>query len=79
MQRSLDRVIGWTNIAGQVPESVTLHILRHSFGSTLIRRGVSIEVVSKLMGHSNITITYNKYIHVLQEQQAMAMDMVSVC
>ena len=52
--------------------------LASSFGSTLIRRGVSIEVVSKLMGHSILQLlTTSTYM--LQEQQAMAMDMVSVC
>lgn len=58
---------------------MTLHTLRHTFGSTLLRRGVPIEVVSKLMGHANITITYTKYIHVLQEQEAKAMEMVQIC
>ena len=61
LQRSLDRVINRTNIQ----KHVSLHTLRHTFGSTLLRNGVNIEVVSKLMGHSNITITYNKYIHVI--------------
>ena len=55
------------------------HTLRHTFGSTLLRNGVGIEVVSKLLGHANITITYNKYIHVIKEQEAIAMNMVKVC
>ena len=75
LQRSLDKITKRAKIA----EHITLHTLRHTFGSTLIRRGVGIEVVSKLMGHANIHITYLKYIHVLQEQQAMAMQMVVVC
>ena len=75
MQRSLNRVIRNSDI----PQEITLHTLRHTFGSTLIRRGVGIEVVSKLMGHSNITITYLKYIHVLQEQEAKTMQMVKIC
>lgn len=75
LQRSLDRIIKRTNIT----ENVSLHTLRHTFGSTLIRRGIGVEVVSKLMGHANIHITYLKYIHVIQEQEAMAMDMVNVC
>lgn len=75
LQRSLDRLVNNTNIR----KKVTLHTLRHTFGSTMLRRGVSIEVVSKLMGHSNINITYTKYIHVIQEQKAKAMQMVSIC
>lgn len=75
LQRSLDRLMGKCDI----DENVTLHTLRHTFGSTLLRNGVSIEVVSKLMGHANITITYNKYIHVIQEQEAKAMAAIKVC
>lgn len=58
---------------------ITLHTLRHTFGSTLIRRGVGIEVISKLMGHANISITYNKYIHTIKEEEAKAMNMIRVC
>lgn len=75
LQRSLNRLISRTNISGRV----SLHTLRHTFGSTLIRRGVRVEIVSKLMGHANITITYNKYIHTIQEEQAIAMKSVTVC
>lgn len=75
LQRSLDRIVKRTSIN----EKVTLHTLRHTFGSVLVRRGVGIEVVSSLMGHANISITYNKYIHVVQEQKAKAMDMINVC
>lgn len=75
LQKSLDTIIRKTSIT----KRVTLHTLRHTFGSTLIRNGVGIEVISKLMGHSNITITYNKYIHSIQEEEAKAMNMVTIC
>lgn len=75
LQRSLDRLIKKTGIN----KNVTLHTLRHTFGSTLLRRGVNIEVVSKLMGHANISITYNKYIHSIKEEEAKAMTMFKVC
>lgn len=75
MQRSLDRLTSQTCIK----RHVTLHTLRHTFGSTMLRRGVPIEVVSKVMGHANVTVTYTKYIHVLQEQQAQAMCGVVIC
>ncbi len=45
----------------------------------MLRRGVPIEVISKLMGHANINITYQKYIHVIQEQQIKAMEMINIC
>lgn len=75
LQRSLDRLTRNINSDGHI----TLHTLRHTFGSTLLRNGVGIEVVSKLLGHANITITFNKYIHVIKEQEAIAMNMVKIC
>lgn len=75
LQKSLDNIVKRTSIS----KRVTLHTLRHTFGSTLIRNGIGIEVISKLMGHSNITITYNKYIHAIQEEEAKAMSMISIC
>lgn len=53
LQRSLTRILGRT----EIEDHVSLHTLRHTFGSCLLRKGVMIEVVSKLMGHSSITIT----------------------
>lgn len=75
LQRSLDRIVKCTSIT----ENISLHTLRHTFGSVLVRRGVGIEIVSELMGHASITITYQKYIHVMQEQKAKAMNMINVC
>lgn len=75
LQRSLDRIIKRTKIN----KKVTLHTLRHTFGSTLLRKGINIEVISKLMGHANISITYNKYIHAIKEEEARAMKMIKVC
>lgn len=74
LSRSLYRLINKTDINKQV----SLHTLRHTFGSTLLRRGVNIAVISKLMGHSNISITYNKYIHSIKEEEAKAMQIISV-
>ena len=74
LQRSLDRLVRNSGI----DRHVTLHTLRHTFGSTLLRNGINIEVISKLMGHANITVTYNKYIHTIKEEEAKAMNMIKV-
>lgn len=41
------------------------HALRHRFATELIRKGVSIYKVSKILGHSSIKITESIYIHLL--------------
>lgn len=41
------------------------HRFRHSFGSNLIRAGVNVKVVQKLMRHENIKMTLDIYGHIL--------------
>lgn len=73
LQRTLDII---ANNAG-LPH-IWLHILRHTFGSVLIRKKVNISVVSKLMGHASTTITYNTYVHTIEEEEAKAMELLNV-
>lgn len=41
---------------------VTLASMRHSFGTSAIRARMPVKVVSEWMGHSDITVTYNRYV-----------------
>lgn len=43
-----------------------LHALRHSFASNLFSRGVSVKVISKLLGHSSTQITIDRYVHLFE-------------
>ena len=52
----------------------TLHSLRHTFATRLLEVGEDIKVVSKLLGHADISITYNTYIHVAEEQKVKAIE-----
>ena len=42
---------------------LTLHELRHTYGTVLRERGVDIYTISKLLGHSSIGVTSSIYIH----------------
>lgn len=55
-------------------ERCGLHALRHSFGSMLILNGVDIKVVSEILGHKDVTFTYNTYIHIVDKQKMKAVD-----
>jgi integrase len=44
-----------------------LHMFRHTFATRQLHAGVSVSVVSKLLGHSSISTTLNIYAHVLAE------------
>jgi len=43
------------------------HAYRHLFATELLRRGVPISYVSKLLGHSSIAITERTYIHFMPD------------
>lgn len=45
----------------------TLHTLRHTRATELIREGVAIEVVSKLLTHSSVATTSQSYVHLEAE------------
>ena len=39
------------------------HVFRHTFATNCYYKEVSIKILSKLLGHSDVYITYNTYIH----------------
>lgn len=55
----------------------SLHTLRHTFATRLFKNNVDIKVISELLGHSDISITYNIYTHVIQEQKKKAVDILN--
>ena len=42
-----------------------LHSLRHTFASRCFQKGVPVEIVSKILGHSSPMITTKVYIHIM--------------
>lgn len=58
--RDTIKKLGWK-------KHVTAHILRHSFASNLIKNGVNLVYVQKLLGHSNLKVT-SIYTHANMEE-----------
>lgn len=76
--RQLDQMFRRIATASGLPEEKIygVHSLRHTFATLLLSNDVDIKTVSKLLGHSDVTITYNTYIHVIKEQEAKALDAI---
>lgn len=45
-------------------EKLRVHDIRHTFATLLLERGVHVLIVSKLLGHSSVTITLRVYGHI---------------
>lgn len=52
---------------------LTPHVLRHTFATRAIERGIPPKVVQELLGHSSITMTLDLYTHVLPQTKAEEM------
>ena len=66
VERSLDRII---KNSGCINKCYTLHSLRHGYGSILLSKGVDIKIVSELLGHEDISFTYNVYIKAFEKDK----------
>lgn len=49
-----------------------VHALRHTFASMLFKKGVDVKTVSEILGHKDTGVTYNIYIHIIEEQKKKA-------
>jgi integrase len=58
-------------------ERITLHEARHTFASYMIGAGVNVKALSTYMGHANISITLDKYGHLMpgnEDEAAQLLD-----
>jgi site-specific recombinase XerD len=69
-----DIVKRYKTLAG-ITKKVTPHTLRHSFATTLIKKGADIRAVQTLLGHASITTT-QIYTHVDDKHLAKVHDLL---
>ena len=39
------------------------HVFRHTFATNCYYRGIDVKILSNLLGHADVNITYNIYVH----------------
>ena len=39
------------------------HVFRHTFATNCYYKGVNVKILSKLLGHADVNVTYNIYVH----------------
>ena len=55
-----------------------VHACRHSFASSMLRKKVDIKVISKILGHSSVIITYDIYTHIIDEMEHESVNLLNV-
>ena len=55
----------------------SMHVLRHTFATRCIEGGMMPKTLQKILGHSNIGITMNLYVHITEEEKQKEIDKVS--
>ncbi len=59
-------------------QGVRFHDLRHTAATKMLEAGVDIVTVSKILGHSSIEITYQRYCHPTPENMQHAVDRLGI-
>lgn len=54
------------------------HILRHTFSTNCIEDGMDVKSLSEVLGHSDVQITLNRYVHPSMDTKRKYIDSLSV-
>lgn len=58
-------------------ERFSMHVLRHTFATRCIEAGIKPKTLQTILGHSNIRITMNLYVHTTEEQKHKEIDLIA--
>lgn len=58
-------------------EDANFHTLRHTFATRCVELGFDLKSLSEILGHSNVNITLNRYIHPSMELKQQNMNLLS--
>lgn len=55
----------------------SMHVLRHTFATRCIEAGMMPKTLQKILGHSNIGITMNLYVHITEDEKHKEIEFVA--
>lgn len=55
----------------------SMHVLRHTFATRCIEGGMRPKTLQEILGHSNIGITMNLYVHLTEDEKHKEIDLVA--
>ncbi len=61
-----------------IHKNVSAHILRHSYASALVRKGTSLPIVAKLLGHSDFRTVTSIYVHLEDDELTSAVNQLHI-
>ena len=70
-QRTFDSILSKCNI-----KHYNYHCLRHTFATRALELGMDIKTLSEILGHTNVSITLNRYAHSLLDYKIQEMNKV---
>ncbi|MDE7100543.1 MAG: site-specific integrase, partial [Anaeroplasmataceae bacterium] len=71
-QRTFDSVLRKCKI-----KHYNFHCLRHTFVTRALELGIDIKTLSEILGHTNVSITLNRYAHSLLEYKIEQMNKIA--
>ncbi|MBO6138237.1 MAG: tyrosine-type recombinase/integrase [Lachnospiraceae bacterium] len=57
-------------------ERVNFHVIRHTFATRCIERGMDTKTLSELLGHSSVATTLDRYVHLTMSHKAESVRLI---
>lgn len=67
--KSLERLCNKSGIG-----KISMHVLRHTFATRCIEAGMKPKTLQKILGHANISMTMDLYVHVTEDEKQIEMQ-----
>lgn len=65
-----------TKWGGVNPPQLSMHTLRHTFATRCAESGMSAKILQTILGHSDISMTMNRYVHGTEDQKQIEMKSI---